>query len=188
MISKARLTAAVLALASLAQAGAAQAQEVAPPKPCVSEQEVSALVIYAAPSLIQGISTRCGKSLSTSGFLATQGTAMAARFQQRQVQAWPVAKGAMLKLLDKPEEAHLVRQLPDDAVRPLFGAVVSQMLIKDLRPTECAKVERGLSLLAPLPIESIGAIAGFVMAFKDDAKGLRVCPYEESPALRKSSG
>jgi hypothetical protein len=187
-MSRTSLLAGALALVSLPQAAIAQVQSAAPAKPCVSEQEVSALLIYAAPSLIQGVSLRCEKTLSSSGFLATQGPTLAGKFAKRQVEVWPTAKSAMLKLMDKAEEARLVRKLPDEAVHPLFGPVVTQMLIKNLKPADCGKVERGISLLAPLPVESIGALAGYIVAFKNDEKGPKVCPYEEPPLSRKSSG
>lgn len=187
-MSRARFLAGALAIAALPHAAIAQVQATAPAKPCVSEQEVSALVIYAAPSLIQGVSLRCEKSLSTSGFLATQGAALAGKFAKRQVEVWPTAKTAMLKLMDKPEEAKLVQQLPDEAVRPLFGPVVSQMLIRDLKPGDCGKIERGLRILAPLPVESIGEISGFILGMAPATKGPKVCPYDDPNAARKTSG
>ena len=181
---KAKSLAAALALAALMQAPVAQAQE-----SCVSEKEVAALAIYAAPSLIQGVSTRCGKNLPANGFLATQGAALAQRYQTQQLAVWPQAKQAMLKLINKPDEVELIRQLPDDAVRPLFGSVVSQMLVKDIKPADCGKIERGIKILAPLPVESVGEITGFLMSMAgSESKGPKVCPYDDKTASRNTSG
>lgn len=168
---------ALLMLAALSQTQLAYAQTSAPAKPCVSEQEVSALLIYAAPSLIQGVSLRCEKNLAANGYLATQGGALAGRFSEKQAQVWPAAKKALLKLVDKPDQANLVRQLPDEVVRPLFGPVVSQMIVRDVKPSDCGRIERGLKLLSPLPVDSIGEISGFLLGLAPAGKGPKVCPY-----------
>lgn len=185
-----RIPAFLVALAGLAQSQVALAQTEAQARlqPCLTEEEVSALAVYAAPSIIQGLSMRCSSTLSSNGFLATEGAALADRFAQRQQEAWPTARSAALKLLDKPEQAQLVRQLPEEAVRPLMGAVVGQMAMKHLKTADCATAERGLEILSPLPVESVGGMLGVVLALAPMPGGPRICPLDGASAPRKFRG
>jgi len=178
-----RFAAASLALAIVAQSGAAHAQQT-----CLTEREAAHLAVYAVPAGIQGVQQKCARSLKSNGFLATRGPALAARYAALQVETWPSAKGALLKFVgggagDSDKQAARnpiigdIAALPDEALRPLVDALFAQKLAESIRPGDCSMVERGLSLIAPLNPRDAGALIGFVMGFTR-SKQFPICPQE----------
>jgi hypothetical protein len=61
-------------------------------------------------------------------------------------------------------------QMPDSALRPFIDAMISSMVATKIKADNCADVERGLELLAPLPPENIAGIIGFVIELSDKDK------------------
>ena len=158
--------AAVAAIAALTLPVAAQA------KGDMSPAAMQAAVRYSLPHLLAGVRTTCGPKLSPSGYLATQGDALLSRFSQGSDEAWPAAKVALMELGAKDEKGmgQMLGQMPDSALKPFVDATIAAMVASKLKAENCADVERGLELLAPLPPENIAGLVGFVieMAERDD--------------------
>ncbi len=173
---RARSIAFAMALAALAQPQVALAQQ------CVEQRDVSDGVIYAMPLLIDTVRAKCGASLSSNGFLASQSEAFLTPFRARQNATWPAA----LRLLDQFGNAGsadgtadtfaMISSLPESALRPFIDALIQQMVGEQIKVDDCGKIERGISLLAPLPPENIGGLASFLF---DVAKvqNPTICPY-----------
>lgn len=160
-------------LAALAQPQLAAAQS------CISDEEVSAAAIYAVPPLIAGVRAKCRPVLADDGFLATNGDALSARYAALAPQNWPIARDALLKLAgtssaNERQIADTLRQLPDDAVRPMVDALIVEKLAEDIRPESCERIERGISLLEPLEPAETGAIAAFILLMVRP-EGLPLC-------------
>lgn len=173
-----RIFAGTVALAALASGQAAAAQAAAG---CISEREVAQLAVYAVPSVIEGVRGKCAKTLSSSGFLATEGTAFAARYSALQGETWPGAKSAIAKFATAKSDAETsntfatLAGLPDEAVRPLVDALIAQKIGETIKSSDCSKVERGIQLLSPLGPRDSGALVGFVFGLvKPEA--VAVCP------------
>ena len=190
--------AAGLALLALTSSVAAQSADESNAK-CISEDEISSLVIYALPSLVSAARSSCGATLAPNGFLAIGSDAMVARYAGQKDATWPQARAALFKLAsfkDKDEKDDTkqvdnakqesnplddIAGMPDEALRPFVDAYIQQAVAKEIKPKTCAGIERLAEAIAPLePSETgklIGTIAGLALA---DDKDRPVCPVEAS--------
>lgn len=166
MISKALKPAAVAcALAALAQSQIALAQQ------CIAQQDVSDGVIYAMPSLVQAFETKCAGELADDGFLATSDDTFLAPYRAQQQDSWPGAMRLLMQLAGTGDSAEggdgaigkMLEALPSDAVQPFVDAIIVQELSKEVKLQDCAKIERGIELIAPLPPENTGQLVVFIL-------------------------
>jgi hypothetical protein len=176
MISK-RGLAAVAACAFALQPIAASAQTA-----CVTEAEVGAVAIYSVPSLIQAMRLKCGAELSSSGYLARRGDALASRYTALQTRVWPRAKTGMLKVLDSKsaggqgrELMSTVGTLPDNAVRPLVDAWIVQEASAKIPAKNCQRLEWVIEAMAPIDPEVAGGVLGALVGLVNPDE-LPVCP------------
>ena len=88
------LVASALAAAALLAGNVAHAQQDA----CLTEPEITSLVTYALPVVMDSAMKTCQPSLSPKGWFATQGPALLRGYAARKDAAWPAAKGALMKL------------------------------------------------------------------------------------------
>lgn len=155
--------AAALALTSLSTP--VMAQVAASTASCITEAEVSALVVYAMPSLIASLSPSCSAHLSSEGFIATGGAALADRYATRSEAVWPTARSAITKFAgSKSTDIAMFANLPDNAIRPLADALIEQMVAAEIKPDSCRDIERFAKVLSVLEPEETGALAAVVVA------------------------
>lgn len=175
MPSPRSLLAALCAASLAAQPVAAQAQQT---RPCMTEQEVSAIAIYSVPSLLQAVRLRCNGELSATGYLAQRGDALSARYVALQPGVWPRAKSGLLKLFAGQADGQgleTVSTLPDEAVRPLVDALIVQETSPKIAVRNCSRIERVIEVMAPIDPEVAGNLIGLLVGFADSEK-LPVCP------------
>ncbi|MGX7895291.1 hypothetical protein [Tsuneonella sp. HG222] len=174
-----KLFAVGLALAAMGSAATAQTAQAAQ---CLSEAEISGLVVYAMPSVISAGQTTCAKQLPANGFMATGGAKMAQRYAARGDASWPMAKAAFFKIGKlKPKDTAMFAQLPDEAVRPLFDALVEQMVAQEIKPGSCRNIERLVQVLDMLSPEQAGTLSGVIAALAlGDDKDVKICPARNS--------
>lgn len=170
------VAAGVAAIAMVTTATAAAAQD-----SCVSEREISSMMIYAVPEVIGAAQTKCSTRLSKTGFMATKSDAMKADYAALQDEMWPNAKRALLKFgasRDKDKSmTQMIEGLPDEAMRPFVDAIVLQMIAKEVKPEHCRNIERGFSLVSKLSPRDTGALIGFIVGVSG-VKNPKVCPYD----------
>jgi hypothetical protein len=135
---------------------AAQAAEPA----CLTSGEVSAMVSYALPSALDGVSQRCSAALPADAFLRAGGPALAARYTAARPTVWPVAKAAFLKLgsSSDAEAGKLLTLLPDEAIQQLVDTTLKAKVADSLPLTRCTVVDRVVKLLAPLPPDNMAEL------------------------------
>lgn len=151
-------------------AGQASAQE------CISQAQISNLAIYAVPLLVDGVQGKCVGQLPSDGFLATSGAEFTAPYTHLQDSVWPEAREGFMYFAangGKQDEgmqgeglanAQLLRSLPDEALRPLFDAIITQKVGESVKLGDCHKVERALELMAPLPPENTGELIALLVS------------------------
>ena len=175
-----KLIAPVIALAALASAQTAQAQQQA----CVAPADLSDAVVYAMPIAFDAARTTCANRLAKSGFMATEGDAYIAQFRAGQDKAWPGAF-KMLKTFmseqNKDKEGAsdadmgaIIANMPESALRPFVDALIGQMIAEEIKPDSCSKIERGLELISPLPTDNVGGLVTFLLELTD-VKSAGVC-------------
>lgn len=183
-----RIIAPVLALAALTSAQTAQAQQQA----CVAQKDLSDAVVYAMPIAYDAARTACANRFTKSGFIATRGDAFIGTFRAAQDKSWPGAF-RMLKVFMADEGtgedgasasdmAPMLEGLPEEALRPFVDAMVGQEIAKQIKGDSCAKIERGVELLSPLPTDNVGGLVAFV-ADLADIKSPAICAA--APAMAK---
>jgi hypothetical protein len=165
-----RILLGAIGTAALLQAQVAQAATAA--APCLSEAEVTALVGYALPSVLDGTMKGCKPHLSANGYFATRGSEFVSRYAARKDQNWPLAKAAFLKLGASKDArmADTIKNLPDNAVQPFVEALVSDMVSGEIKPDQCTAIERGVRILSPLPPENTAELVTFILVMADKPK------------------
>jgi len=182
------LIAPALALAALASATAAQAQQ----KACIPPADLTDAVIYAMPVAYDAAHTACGNRFAADGFMARQGDAWVATFRDGQDKAWPgalrvlktfIADDAAAKGTGGDDMTAIISALPEEALRPFVDAMVGQMIAKEIKPDSCAKIERVVQLLSPLPSENLGGLVAFMLEM--DKKGRQpICGAAPEPMAK----
>lgn len=166
------------AIAALALLGAetAQAQALG----CVDPRDLSDAVVYTMPSLVDAFQTRCGTTMRGQGFLARDGARFSARFESLADRTWPGAYRVIKSFAAKDADREMMaafEQLPPDSMRLFVDTIVIQKVAQEIRVQDCTKIDRGVELLSPLPVENVGGLASFLFEMAG-VENPSVCPFE----------
>ncbi|KUR71444.1 hypothetical protein AQZ52_12475 [Novosphingobium fuchskuhlense] len=152
------------AIAALGMAEVAAAQG----HVCLSEREVTSLVTYALPVVMDSTMKTCRPQLSPQGWFATQGPGLVQRYATRKTAAWPEARAALIKLGGNDDKLKsLVSTLSDEALQPFAEGMVSAVVTKGIKPGQCKAIERATRLLSPLPPENTAELVTFMLVLAD---------------------
>lgn len=182
-----RMIAPALALAALASATAAQAQQ----KACIPPADLADAIIYAMPLAYDAAQTYCANRFAAGGFMAREGDAWVAGYRDGQDKAWPGALRVLKTFMANDaatkgkgdDMTAIITALPDDALRPFVDAMVGQMIAKEIKPDSCGTIERAVELLSPLPGENVGGLVAFVLEL--DKKGKQpICGAAPKPMAK----
>lgn len=170
-------TAALLALTAIGTAQVGHAQD------CLTQPELTGMVTFALPVVMDGAIKACRPTLSPQGYFATQGPALVQRYAARKQASWPTAKAAILKIGDTNDRKmkDLVYGLPDSALQPFAEGMVAQIVTEGIKPNQCIAIERATRLLSPLPPENTAELITFIVGLADRPKPgkkatLNLCP------------
>lgn len=179
----------LFALAAMASAQTAQAQQQA----CVAPADLSDAVVYAMPIAFDAARTACANRLNRGGFMATRGDTYIAQFRAGQDKAWPGAFRMIKTFManqNKPGDdassadiSGMMANMPESALRPFLDALIGQMIAEQIRPDSCAKIERGLELISPLPTDNVGALVAFIIEVSD-MKDPPICAAQQTAPKR----
>ena len=149
---------------------------------CLTEEEVSAIAIYSVPSLVEAVRLRCQGELSANGFLNRPNNSLKSRYATLQTRVWPCAKSGLLKVLagrsgpaQSAQTLEMIRNLPDNAVRPLVDALIVQEASAKVDTQHCRRIERVIELASPIDPEVAGNVLGAIVGLVNP-KELPVCP------------
>ncbi len=185
-----RSLAPILALAALAQASVAQAQQ----QPCVPAADLGDSIIYALPIAYDAARTSCATRFARDGFITRGGDKFIAGFRARQNAAWPGTFRVLKTMMAAdaknpaaaaggPEIAALIAAMPEDSLRPFVDGMIGQMIAEEIKPDACGKIERAMELLSPLPVDNVAGLMGFVLEIAD-IKEPSICPAQPAAAKR----
>lgn len=166
--------AAIAALAALAQAQAATAQS---KNACIKQADIADAVVYAAPGLVKAAKRKCASELSKKSFLMSKGDKWAAKFAVHKDASWPGTKRIIKQFgAQQMGGSFSLDSLPDSMMRPIADQTFPELLTRDLKKKDCAKVDRMLELASPLPPKNVGALAAAALELAG-RKNPSVCPY-----------
>lgn len=159
-----RRVAAAFALAAVAPAAlafSAGAQD----RPRLNETEVNAVALYSMPHAFRALQTRCAPQLPASAYIRSQGDALGTRLDRSARGRFPAARAAMTRLLAEgnPQMATLIGQIPEDNVEPLVRELIAGKVQSEVKLEDCARLNRVLELLDPLPPENLASLLGVIV-------------------------
>jgi len=161
----------VMAAAAVGALWLAEVSAAAQAPACLSEREVTSLVTYALPVVINGAMKTCRPALAPDGWFATQGPSLVQRYAARKGAAWPEAKAALIKLGGNDARMKdMVASLSDEALQPFAEGMVAALVTKGIKPGQCKAIERATRLLSPLPPENTAEIVTFILVLADKPK------------------
>lgn len=175
-----RVFAPALAVLALATATTAQAQQ----QPCIAAADLGDTILYAMPIAYDTVSNTCANELKRHGFMARNGDAFIEKFRARQNTAWPGAFRLLKTFMAKDNAGEaksgtdmtaMIAALPEESLRPFVDGLVGQMIAGEIKPDSCSKIERGMELLSPLPVENVAGLMTFI-AEVADMKDPQICP------------
>ena len=130
-------------------------------RPCLTPKEGQALITFALPDVVIGITDKCGPVTGTSSFLTTSGRALASSYRATSNAAWPVARPAIRKLAG--ENGQLLDMMPDEAFKSFAGAFAATAVVKQIPPERCNDIDRVMKATSPLPPENMSMLVGIML-------------------------
>lgn len=174
------LLAPVLAFAALLTGEAAAAQTQA----CVAPADLGDGVVYAMPIAYEAVRSACANRLARDGFISARGEGFITPFRARQDAAWPGAFRLLKTFMASdpknagnggPDMLAMLSSMPEDALRPFVDAMIGQVIAEEIKGDDCSRIERGVELISPLPIENVGGLVAFI-AEMADLNNPSICP------------
>ncbi len=132
-------------------------------RPCLTPKEGQALITFALPDVVTGITDKCAPVAGPSSFLATSGRTLASSYRATSNAAWPVARPAIRKLAG--ENGQLLDLMSDDALKSFAGAFAATAVVKQISPERCNDIDRIMKVTAPLPPENMSMLVGIMLEF-----------------------
>ncbi|ANU07952.1 hypothetical protein [Paraurantiacibacter namhicola] len=157
-----KLTSALTAMAVAIAPQVVAAQE------CMTEAEVNAMAIYAAPAAMDAAAYACRDALPADSFLLSELGPMKARYDAVRPDYWPLALSAATKLMasegdGSADDMAIFQQLPEEAVRPMIDALIVQELSTEIKPEDCGSIDKVVAAFGPLEPTEFGGIIGAVL-------------------------
>jgi len=164
----------LLALAAMGTAQATQAQQV-----CVAPDDAADAMVYVMPGAYEAVLTTCSGEFTDQSFMiSAAGSNFVEQFRAQQDARWPGTMRFFRVFMARETQddgmAEVIAALPDDALRPLIDGVLGQMIGKEIKSDNCAKIDRAVELLSPLPAENIAGLVSFILP-EVDLKNPPVC-------------
>ena len=158
--------------AALALPSAAVAQSA---KSCLPPAQAEALITFALPSLVRGVTKHCAKTLPPTASLVQSGPLIASRYQIEADRAWPGAREAV----DMLAGMKISETLGEAGARGMLETVFETELAGEIKPKDCPVIESVMRGLEPLPAKNISMIVVAVLqvSTKADKKDpFNICP------------
>jgi hypothetical protein len=142
---------------------------------CITRQEMSEVVVFAAPTVVESVANRCLNSLPQDAFLRTGGLDLAQRLKGEAQGSGPAVLSFLTKLGGGKMPAGLSAETMQSLARDMLGAG----LTKSFKVEDCRKVDALIASLAPLPSRNIGGAVAAILGLtsKPGSKsGILICP------------
>jgi hypothetical protein len=130
---------------------------------------------WEVEALYDAMQAPCSAQFAASEFMTNEADGFIAQFADLQDAAWPgtlrllkvfMAAGAAEEGNAGDPMIAALSQMPPEAMRPLVDVFVGSMirddLAKEIKPETCGDIAEVMELVAPLPPENIGGLAGFM--------------------------
>lgn len=165
-------------IAALLACTAASAQAALP---CIPAPEAAAVVSALAPDALRAVGTACATSLPPTALVRQTDGPLLDGYQAEADRAWPLAVGAIGRLLG-PDAAQFTQST---MLRPMVATLLIPLIVAKVKPKDCAAVDRIVTLLAPLPPRNAAQLAVTLLQLSRAAKPNARDPLTICPAGRR---
>ncbi len=152
---------------------------IAAPKeaPCLTRSEARALMDFALPEVLSGVTDKCVARLPATSFLATHGKQLAETYRKAAEPNWPAAKAVFMKIGGGHDDAKIFAAAPDDALKAMMAAGLGVGLASKVDANQCSEINDLTEALAPLPPSNLSSIIVniVILADKDESGELKIC-------------
>lgn len=154
--------------------------------PCLTEEETQSLFLAVAPDAIDAVGQKCVAQLAPAATLRAGLPALVARYRAAAETSWPQASAAVAKVGGAG-----MKDVDPAMLRGIMGPMIAQMAVEQVKPQDCAMIERVASLIEPLPpANTAGLIVVIAQAAMRDKGGkadkapFAICPAAPLPAVK----
>ncbi len=163
---------AIRTIATLAALSLAAPAIAAPSKPCLAPDEMAAVISAIAPSAVASAARQCRPFLPADAYLTRSAAALAAKLRPGALAAVHTSRGALGRIAG----LQLPAALSDSAIMGMIDAGAADEIIGQLKPYECAAIDRALSQVDSLPAQNLAALlAALAELGVDDDADFTVC-------------
>jgi hypothetical protein len=159
---------AALALAALFLPQAATAQA------CLTRAELSSLILFSAPTVIDAAAAKCTTTLPATAFLRTGARGLTQRLR---AEAQPSAAG-IVRVFEKMGGEKIPAGLSADTLQGVIRDVFTAEMTKDIKAGDCAGIDFVVAAMEPIPAANLGNLIGGILALtgaSDRQSPFRVC-------------
>lgn len=145
-----------LSLAAFAQPATAQNID-------MSEAEMDVMARIAMPAAFRSLQTKCDPVLGTDAYMFARGEALHRRLVATSDAAAPGATRVIARVAarDNPAMGEVLAGMSPESLRPFVSEMIAGMVTSRVEADQCARIDRVLELLEPLPPENLAQLLAF---------------------------
>lgn len=129
----------------------------------LSEQEMDVVARIAMPAAFRSLQAKCDPVLGTDAYMFTRGEALHRRLVVTSDAAAPGASRVIASVAarDNPAMGEVLAGMPPESLRPFVSEMIAGMVTSRVQADQCARIDRVLALLEPLPPENLAQLLAF---------------------------
>lgn len=138
-------------------------------RPCLTAPEAESIVLVALPEILRDTGAVCAPRLPSASLLRRVDGPFLAKYQTAADQAWPAARGSIVKLSNPAADL----LLDSSYARPLLASVLAPLLVGRIAPADCTMIDHLVTQLAPLPPRNTAGVVVTALQYfnAEKAKG-----------------
>lgn len=134
---------------------------------CLSREQADALLIYAFPAILEGITKTCRRSLPEGASLRRSGVELADRYRVDGQSYWPKAREAF-GVISGGEALPPI--LGEKVEKSLIESVIGDAIGNGIKLEDCAMASEAVELISPLPVTNLGKLTALIIATSEKDK------------------
>ena len=150
---------------------------------CMPQNQASALVTFALPTLVERLGQRCSEVLPPNAYIVANATALADRYAPDSAAAWPQARRAIGMIFQKFLGQPMPPDMNSDTIRVLAEPAIGGLLAKQISRDDCFIANEAIMSGRALSGTDIGRLAVLGVSIaerkgKGLAEVLKICKLE----------
>lgn len=150
---------------------------------CMPQNQASALVTFALPTLVERLGQRCSEVLPPNAYIVANATALADRYAPDSAAAWPQARRAIGMIFQKFLGQPMPPDMNSDTIRVLAEPAIGSLLAKQISRDDCFIANEAILGGRALSGTDIGRLAVLAVSIaerkgKGLAEVLKICKLE----------